>query len=440
MNTKPSLFEKKAAPLIAFLLMCLLCTLPVFAQSSENDFSEGFSEKFDGSFESEPAPASQSLQWKGQISTALRGYLDFSQLESSELQHHPVIGLDLSQENDNSETLLALNFDRRLIDEISGTVQDSTPRNISWYLQRIIDQAYIRLYYDRFNIQAGYLKEVWGTGDQAHVLDFLNPTDYYDFVNNNYLDRKTAELMLKLNIPTGARGLLEMAYAPTFTPDNYPVTGRWTPKEMAELTTLTGGSLPNLPEMNRLGDGQYALRLSAGLGSWDLAASYYFGFLRSPTVEFSPVPAITYDRLHAFGLDFMSVLAGFNLRGEAAYYLTEDFDGLDLFPHNNHSLRYLFGFDRDIGISSINFNGQIIGTYFLNEDTDPFETMLTVALTDRLKNDRIKPEISLAYSIEQSDFMLRPKLVFQLVDDVEIELLYTMFHGDEQGYFGQYRG
>jgi len=180
----------------------------------------------------------------------------------------------------------------------------------------------------------------------------------------------------------------------------------------------------------------------------DLAGTYYLGYLRQPGIVYEniePIPEphpkdiyLSYDRVHVFGLDGAGVLAGFNLRGEAAYYLTEDYDGADETRLNNHSLQWVAGVDRNLPVSELNLNIQTIGAYFVNEEEDPTRNIVSAALTDSWNNNKINPEISASYGVEEEDWMIRPEVSFNLIDDVELTASGAIFLGSSEGRFGQF--
>jgi len=132
------------------------------------------------------------------------------------------------------------------------------------------------------------------------------------------------------------------------------------------------------------------------------------------------------------------VLAGFNLRGEAAYYLTEDYDGADETRLNNHSLQWVAGVDPNLLVSELNLNIQTIGAYFINEEEDPTRNIVSAALTDSWNNNKINPEISASYGVEEEDWMIRPEVSFNLIDDVELTAGGAIFLGSSEGRFGQF--
>ncbi|MCF7915966.1 MAG: hypothetical protein K9L66_12430, partial [Spirochaetaceae bacterium] len=248
------------APLFLFsalLAILALTALPLQAQ----DFSEGFGTDTESSGAAEESP---QLEWNGFVSTTMRSYIDTDNPGDSQINTYPEVGLDLTYSADNSEAVANLRFHRNWLYDGTLSEQKTSQQNVLWYLQQMIDEAYLRLYYDNFNLQTGFLKEVWGTGDQSHVVDLLNPTDYYDYVNIDYIDRKQAEFMFKLNIPFAMNGLIELAYVPTFTPDSSPLYGTWAAESVSQITTIIEDDnlILNQPNMNTISNGQAALRVS----------------------------------------------------------------------------------------------------------------------------------------------------------------------------------
>jgi hypothetical protein len=473
-----------AAALTAALALLLAAALPLAAQDEEG-FSEGFSVESEESGEaasSEEASGTESggetgfssfgtgsgesaLEWGGFLKTAARYSANYGNLGAGAVNTYPELGLNLTYRKDNSEAVAELRFSRNwshekafaeLVAEAGSGTEPAM--NFKWYLQRMINQAYLQLFYDGFDIQAGFLKEVWGTGDQVHVVDPLNPTDYYDFVNVDYMERKVAEFMFKANVRVGDTGSLELVYAPTFTPDAIPQSGDWVPAQVKELMELEGsGATLNYPSDSfmSLDDGQYAARLKGTLGGVDLGAVYYFGRSHQPVVTdgtyvgMNPTDLyIDYPRLHLFGLESAAVLGGFNLRAEAAFTMTDDWETDDPYEsrEDNPALHYVAGFDRDLGISNLNLNIQGTGAYYWNaaSDAEPLSTTVSAALTDSWDNGKIDPELSFAYHAEGTDLfadpdlMVRPKVAFTLVDDVSLEAEYAYFWGPSDGYFGQF--
>ena len=435
--------SRPLALLITLFTLLALTTLPLHGQEFSEGFGGGFSSDEPAAGSEESKPAAQ-LEWGGFVRTTMRSYLDPDQPGDSPVNTYPEVGLDLHYSAENSEAVANLRFHRNWLYDGTLDEQKTSHQNVLWYLQQMIDEAYLRLFYDNFDLQAGFIKEVWGTGDQSHVVDLLNPTDYYDYVNIDYIDRKLAEFMFKLNIPFAMNGLIELAYVPTFTPDRSPLYGNWAPASLQPIRDVisAGDTIIHDPEMDTVSDGQYAARISGTAGGMDLAGTYYYGYLRQPNVDIVlGAPSniyLSYDRVHVFGLDAAGVLAGFNLRGEAAYYLSQDYEGTDATRLNNHSVQWVVGFDRNLPVSELNLNIQTIGAYFINEDEEPTRNIVSAALSDSWNNDKIKPEVSASYGVEEEDWMIRPEVSFDLVDDVQLSASGAIFLGSADGRFGQF--
>lgn len=255
--------------------------------------------------------------------------------------------------------------------------------------------------------------------------------------------------------------------------------------EYLEYLTYANGLLSDpasvYPETNTLEYSQFGTRLTATLRQFDVGASYYFGHFKQPTVDLSSyisdvtalssdasfltssfgaalasgattaqdaakayaatggttlsVPELHYDQKQTFGLEASTILWHFNVRGEAAYNLTEDTAGDDPFVHNN-SVAWLFGFDIDLPFANMNVNIQETGTYTLNYDKvedGSFKeydadynagyasnNRLVANITTSFMNEKLSPEVTLVYGIERGDFVVMPKIVYKPVPDLSL--------------------
>ena len=354
---------------------------------------------------------------------------------------YPWIKLDFLYQNDNSDLFLALDFNK------NSLFND---------LNNIVDEAYARLYYNRFDLELGYMKVVWGPGDEVHVIDVLTPMDYTDFVNQDYLDRKEAENMFKFNYKFTAGSLLELVYQPVFTSDVYALEGPWVPYTLQQLIDMLPNGVNDIiyPDTNTLEYGQFAARWSKAPGRLDLGVLYYYGYFREPSIDYQRLMTenkayISWDRVHFVGGDLGTVLWGFNTWLETGYYFTKDWAGDDPLVHNQR-LVLLFGFDRNLGINNLNFELQLRGNYIVNSekigqgDTEYnskgkyTDDVLILALRDSFLREQIRPVISMAYTLEKGDYIVWPEIEFTLRDDMVLSLMYLSYNGDPETYFGQF--
>ncbi|MFW5806854.1 MAG: DUF1302 family protein [Spirochaetota bacterium] len=464
----------------------LLAVAPATAQAQDEEEGGGsFFEEDDHAAEEEER-GDGSTRVGGEVELELRAYPewdDADELADSETEAVPRVRTEFVHEGRSSEAVAQLEYSSRILEGIgvSGSPADGASMDVGMLVEELIDEAYIQLFYDNLDVEFGYLKTTWGTGDEVHVVDVLNPMDFTDFMNPDYNDRKLAEKMVKLNIYTGPQGLLELAYVPVLGQDRYATEGRWRPysfdaleeylyeiaavptnlfdKEdakavLAEITTEAATAA----EPASLSDGQYGLRYSTSVGGVDLGAVYYFGFIREPAISVPETDPedyhVGFDRVNLFGLEFATVLSGFNLRAEAAYKMTEDFAGDDPEVHN-HRIAYMGGFDRDLPVSSINMNIQAQGEYILHSDEvsdngpadtdyDPgddehyWTNTLVASVEDRYRNDTVIPQVDFVMTAETRDFLLRPGVEFVLADDASLNVRGSMFEGDEDTQFGRF--
>ena len=196
------------------------------------------------------------------------------------------------------------------------------------------------------------------------------------------------------------------------------------------------------PDMWTLKYGQFGGRATWTLGQLDMGLSYYNGWYKQPSVNAEKmIPFINkylagetiteedkflaYDKKQTFGLEASTILWHFNVRGEFAYNLTDDVDGTDPWVHNN-SIGWLGGFDIDLPFANANLNVQEIGTYVLKgEECDKnaldvdygvngySNNKIAANLTTSFMNDKIAPEVTVMYGIENKDLVVMPKLSYK---------------------------
>jgi hypothetical protein len=164
-----------------------------------------------------------------------------------------------------------------------------------------------------------------------------------------------------------------------------------------------------------------------------------------------PVPvgiSIDYNRYHQIGLDWAQVIAGFNLRSEAAVNITGDLDGDDGAVYNP-AILWSLGFDRDL-VWGINLNLQCNESIRLLNDkvgdnplldteagADMTSSRITAVLSKKFLRDELEFRASAIWGIEEQDFLLVPG-VYWTIQDLQLELSAGIFGGDEGGQLGQY--
>ena len=349
------------------------------------------------------------------------------------------------------------------------------PLTIKEYPWDVLDEFTMRAFLGDFVLSAGKMKVVWGRGDKLHVLDVFNANDFTDFIIPDYIDRRLGEPMVHLayNAPIPLK--LELAWAPTMTPDRIAEKGIWVPAQreqmqqtlinmvapviglvpsqfkpivMPLIENVTGDFLPNTKDIKY---GQYGLRLTGSAGPTDMGFQYYYGHYKTPSLDaesmkknvmkgnFEHLPdCVYYDPLHIFGVDFGAAVAMFNFRSEFAYYMTYDFKGDDPAVHNN-SIQWVLGFDVDIPLNNLNLNVQNIGSYTIgfnkvkdNHSNGMFDmdwntsekstaNKLVVNISDSWLNERLSNSVTVMWGIENNDVIIMPNIKYKIKDEFYIE-------------------
>ncbi|GAB4374797.1 MAG: hypothetical protein Kow009_10280 [Spirochaetales bacterium] len=398
--------------------------------------------------------------WSGRVWANSRLYLDKDETWDSAWDTIPRTDLSLETGSDEAELKVKFRWDP------AWQTQGSTP-----LFQRMIDEAYVRGFLGSTVLEAGYMKVVWGKGDDIHVLDVLNATDYYDFVNNEYLERRVSEWMVRIAQPLGEMHSLELVWEPVTTPDRIPFEGKWKPYAIsaleAQVSTLIGSSVTasalmaqdNLvqEDLSTLADGTYGVRFTGSSHGFDYGILYAYTYNRQPKVEVrglqSPSPQVflVYDRVHCFGIEGSTAWQGFTFRWEGGYFLTGDTDGTDPEVRNN-SVGYVVGFDRDLWTDGANLNLQLQGLVPLHTDeidSNPMDVeyrsdgtytnhILAGRLSGTILENKVEIKLSAAYGLEHQDLRIAPELLYKPFDDFEITGRWVQYVGDADTTFGQF--
>lgn len=402
------------------------------------------------------------------------GYIipDYDSIADSQKSVEATFDVDVSLETSNIDYIMNINGSLGHLDNADEFPLQDNPASSSIY----IDTMFLRYYHSKFDLEIGYMKPVWGNADGIHVVDVLNPIDYSDYFRTMYLERKISQQMIKLNFPVGDSSLLELVYLPTFKGDNIPREGIWTPaylKNMNEtifmMAYMANPTAPlailqaqaaaisgtlDVKEPEYFEGSQVAARYTTTVNSFDLGFTYYWGYLKKPTID--PVEVLTtgqldlvYNRTHTFGLDAAGQLGAFNLKAEGSYELTEDTAGDDPGITNN-SLNYILGFDINLPLNNVNLLVQGIGSTVLNSseitlmdsqynsDDRYTDLMFMGRLSDNYINETLYLEVSAAYDIFNKDYMIHPEVKYKVNDDIDIILDYLFLGGEEDTDFGQY--
>ncbi|MDR1175993.1 MAG: hypothetical protein LBK83_11060 [Treponema sp.] len=314
-----------------------------------------------------------------------------------------------------------------------------------------VDEAYIRAYFGKLDITGGLRKLTWGKADSMGPLDVVNPLDYSDLSDlSDMMNLKIARPLIHASFVLGQFSKLEGVFVPNFEPARFAASGRWAPAQMAELSRLPPENVIR-PDTTTLDYAQAGLRFTTTIGAAaDIGVQYYYGRLTTPAVTMTaatlPVVTFAYNPYHQIGLDYAQVIAGFNLRAEAAANITGDLSGDDGAVYNP-SLAWSLGFDRDL-FAGINLNlqcnetirlldGEIKNPQDIEADSDITTTNITAALSKKFLRDELEMKAAVMWEAEGGACLVMPSLIWTR-NDVAVEFSAGIFAGSGEGLFGQF--
>jgi hypothetical protein len=475
--------KKPSVRFALFSAVAMIAALVPASLAAEDSF--GFGDPSDTASSSGASPVVVG----GTVDLAAQAFVDeFDDPDSIRLGNWASGKLKVSAKGDKSEGYLSLSVD---------------PAKLAANPSTLFDEALLRAFLGPVTLEGGVFKLNWGKADSQGPLDVINPLDRSDLTVLDWNDQKLAVPLLHAAVSIGEFSKVEAAFVPWFEGNLYDTKGRWTPAQASELpasvgtaymtalgtslyqkvvagymtleqyqaalaaasaaasANLAGFDVSSLyPVTSGLGYFQGGLRFTTTLASQDIGFQYYYGYLRDPAVYVDTASLlladgsfnaaaihVAYNPYHQLGVDWASVLAGFNVRAEFAANLTSDLAGTDGAVYNPF-LSWAFGFDRDLPLG-INLNLQGTGSVRLMNDkvgtdlrdtesgTDMTKTRVTGLVSRSFLRDELKLSCTGIWGVEDMDYLIVPAVAWSK-GDIEAKLAAGFFGGDSSGQLGQF--
>lgn len=282
----------------------------------------------------------------------------------------------------------------------------------------------------------------WGTGRYLFLND-LFPKDLQSF----FIGRDETFLFapsdsLKISLVGGPLGF-DLVWNPVFAPDR-SLTGErltffWAPVQTRIGPVTPGAPIRALPPDKELENGEWALRLRAEAGGWELATYGYIGFFGAPTESVFGLAA-THARLGAYGASARGPVLGGTLSMEGVFrHSWDDVDG-DQPTVPNSQVRGLLGFERSWARPALTLGVQYYFELLMDHarllgaspapDLEPDELrhVLTLGLTYR-PHPRLTLDLFAFVSPSDVDAHLRPRIEVKILDPVAFVVGANVFFG-----------
>lgn len=314
-------------------------------------------------------------------------------------------------------------------------------------------QAYMDLYFDSFDLRIGKQQIIWGKADGVFITDIVSPKDMREFLLPDFNEIRTGITSLKFDYYYGDN-TFEIVWIPLFTSTQTPESGSiWSVNPDYDLPYSFDYS--NADVKDKLSNSEifakYSLLSSAidfelmAAYSWDDDPTFHSDKILNTDLGLvdSVVLKPEYHRLSTFGGSFSTTLGDFVVRGEGAYYSGKYFQSANSIAldgtEKKDYLHYLLGIDFSIG--DLKLSSQFIQQGILDYNDylikDEFENTVTFLASIDFLRETLNIELFSYIGLNEGDALVRPKVVYDYADGLEIQFGANLFLGDE-GQFGTF--
>jgi hypothetical protein len=196
----------------------------------------------------------------------------------------------------------------------------------------------------------------------------------------------------------------------------------------------------------------YGLRLSYLVNGWDMSGFYYGSVDAQPTfyrgIQALPEPTFVYqarhDRIDQFGGTIAKDLGFAVFKAETVYTSGRNYGLLRVSDEDGvvrqNTLDVVGGLDFDLPRDT-RLNLQLFNRTFFNHDPDIIfdhnENGFSVLLNHKF-SERVQAEVLYIASLNRTDYMIRPRLIWNVARDWKFIAGVDIFDGPPLGLFGQF--
>ncbi len=307
-----------------------------------------------------------------------------------------------------------------------------------------VREAYVDVDAEPFSLRVGRQIIAWGRADRINPTDSLSPRDFTLLVSDDEQQRNGIDAF-------------RLRYAVN------PALSLTAVVAKSEADVRPQGALPtNLVLAEPPRDTEWALKLDHSGSGVDWSVSYFDGLNRAVRYRLAvanprvPLFRGDFERMQKLGADFAVAQGAWTFRGEIAHARTQA--TCAACPSDARRMTSaVLGGDVDFA-ETMNFNVQVftnlkedfadpagltgvrealaLGLNRLNADYAARETGLTLRLSDRLLNDKLRWEISAVLDLSGNSRVIRPRLSYAVNDHLRLTAGLDHFNGPSQSYFG----
>ncbi|HED35814.1 MAG TPA: hypothetical protein ENJ08_16595 [Gammaproteobacteria bacterium] len=345
----------------------------------------------------------------------------------------------------------------------NGSFASATqPQDIGDRVELGLRELYYERSLDDWYLTIGKQQVVWGKADGLKVLDVVNPQSFREFILEDFEQSRiplwTFNAERSIDDWLGGDWTLQLLWLPDQTyhalPTQNATYGLSSPRLVPQASPGVSARIRSPEKPNRLiADSDAGIRLSGFVSSWDVSINYLYQYDNLPALHQRilpgsiPVVEITprYHRTHLLGGTFSRATGDWVVRGELGYFSSRYFlsndpqtqDGVATSPE----LSVVIGLDWSGGEDTF-ISAQLFQSWlpdYRQGFTRPrLDTSISFLLRRKLWNDTLQAELLWIANTNDSDGLLRPRMSYELEDNLEIWAGLDIFYGNHSGLFGQF--
>ncbi|MDN5941156.1 MAG: hypothetical protein L0H94_04650 [Nitrospira sp.] len=319
-------------------------------------------------------------------------------------------------------------------------------------------ELYLSTQLGKAHFTLGKQQVVWGKADGLKLLDVVNPQNFREFILDNFDDSRIPLWTVNAELSLG-KSNLQLLWIPDRTYHLLPESGATFAFTSPLVVPQAPPGVPvNLRSIERpnnfLMDSDIGMRLSTFWHGWDLTLNYFYHYADFPvffqSLSLTPRGAVVtvsprYERNHLLGGSFSNAFGDLTVRGEVVYntdryVMTRNRDDRDGVIKSGET-SYVLGLDW-FGIQDSLVSFQLFQSWLLNPTSDIVRDTLdttTSLLTRRhFLNEILEAEVLWLHNVNFGDGLVRPKVSYELRDNMKVWLGFDLFHGNRSGLFGQF--
>ncbi|MBH0178537.1 MAG: hypothetical protein HP491_11895 [Nitrospira sp.] len=308
------------------------------------------------------------------------------------------------------------------------------------------------------HLTLGKQQVVWGKADGLKLLDVVNPQNFREFILDNFDDSRIPLWTLNAELSIGG-GNLQFLWIPDRSNHQLPKTdATFAFTSPLIVPQAPPGAAVNLRSIERpnnvVTDSDIGMRFSRFWHGWDLTVNYLYHYADFPvffqSVLLAPDGATVtvnprYERNHLIGGSFSNAFGNLTVRGEATYntdrfVLTTNRNGGDGVIKTGE-IAYVIGLDW-FGIQDSLVSVQLFQSWLLNPAQgivrEALDTTTTLLLRRHFLNETLEAEMLWLHNVNFGDGLIRPKVSYELRDNMKIWTGFDLLYGDHNGLFGQF--